>query len=1034
MRIVAIRGRDLASLKGDFAVELDQPPLSNLGLFAIHGPVGSGKSTLLDAMCLALFGRTPRLSGQGGAPLSRGDDDVDKLRSNDPSTLVRRGAPSAMAEVDFVGVDGRLYRARWEVRRARAVKGKPGRLQAEVHSLVRRPRIGIVEDEERFGDKNTEVRELVADRLGLSFDELCRSVLLAQGGFQSFLAAKPNERAMLLEKVTGTDIYSRLSIAAYDRGRQAQQRHHELVEKRQACGALDDDGRQRLEFDVVNSAGVAVEAEAVARGLEMSRERRAARRDVEKAAAAVDDADVVIARVEGSRARALEVLEHAKAQLAAASPLLQQARHAHQQLAVAARADDEARAAARAATTRWTAATTTAQQARAKLAAATTTLTTTRATKLALEQRVGAVSFAQAVAHALTSLVQATTALSGHAAVVEAAARAVDDAAAVADIADVARVAAIDAVGAALPAGVAVDDVEGYERAVLTALVAADVAAADVVESELRASRMVLDRFRAASLHERARKALKDEEPCPVCGSAEHPWAHKVVDDPVAGLIVAEQDNVLRLEGALRTHRDRASANGGRLSTSSTTPEASLPTMTLSALLATSTTLTAARPLLTTMKRAQLAHADAIAAVDSAVAAHAVQVAHKEAAEHGVEQARATLHTLNVDVGDADSAALKARLTALTGELAALKRAVDDEARAAAAVEVAARAVDDDDAGVVRADGDRAAADAVAVERGQHRRAVDDVASEALRAVHGLPGADDGSDVEVLAKRWHADVVDAEAVLAVQTQQLTAATTTRAGHLALFAERRDRYERLGGNDNASDVGDDVLDARTRQARADASAARDAASMARATLAHDDQQRHKATALDEAIAVHDVESRVWIDLADLIGAADGAKFRQFAQGLTLDALVGHANEHLTTLAPRYRLRRTGSTQQKHDLDLVVVDTEAGDDVRSTATLSGGESFLVSLALALGLSSLSANEGARGRVESLFIDEGFSALDQETLDVALAAFDALRQTGRQIGVISHVPLLVERLGAQVRIIPMGGGASRVEVHAG
>ena len=198
--------------------------------------------------------------------------------------------------------------------------------------------------------------------------------------------------------------------------------------------------------------------------------------------------------------------------------------------------------------------------------------------------------------------------------------------------------------------------------------------------------------------------------------------------------------------------------------------------------------------------------------------------------------------------------------------------------------------------------------------------------------------------------------------------------------------------------------------------------------------HDDLQRQRAVDIDTAIAAHDVDNRVWIELAELIGAADGARFRQFAQGLTLDALIAHANEHLATLAPRYRLRRTGSTQQKHDLDLVVVDTEAGDDIRSTATLSGGESFLVSLALALGLSSLSANEGARGRVESLFIDEGFSALDQETLDVALAAFDALRQTGRQIGVISHVPLLVERLGAQVRVIPIGGGASRVEVHAG
>jgi exonuclease SbcC len=225
----------------------------------------------------------------------------------------------------------------------------------------------------------------------------------------------------------------------------------------------------------------------------------------------------------------------------------------------------------------------------------------------------------------------------------------------------------------------------------------------------------------------------------------------------------------------------------------------------------------------------------------------------------------------------------------------------------------------------------------------------------------------------------------------------------------------------------------TLPARIEAARAEAARARDAAATARARLALDEATRAERTRLAAEVERARAEGEVWRSLSSLIGSADGSRFRQFAQGLTLDALVAHANEHLQVLAPRYRLRRTKSEQQKHDLDLVVIDTEGGGDVRSTQTLSGGESFLVSLALALGLSSLSANEGARGRVESLFIDEGFSALDQETLDVALSAFDALRQTGRQIGVISHVPLLVERLGAQVRVVPIGGGASRVEIHA-
>ena len=134
-----------------------------------------------------------------------------------------------------------------------------------------------------------------------------------------------------------------------------------------------------------------------------------------------------------------------------------------------------------------------------------------------------------------------------------------------------------------------------------------------------------------------------------------------------------------------------------------------------------------------------------------------------------------------------------------------------------------------------------------------------------------------------------------------------------------------------------------------------------------------------------------------------------------------------------LAPRYRLERVPTENEKRprfDLELVVIDRESGDEPRGTASLSGGETFLVSLALALGLSSLSSS---RTPVESLFIDEGFSSLDAETLEAAIAALEALRATGRQIGVISHVPALVERIGAQVQVVPLGGGRSRVDVRA-
>ena len=140
------------------------------------------------------------------------------------------------------------------------------------------------------------------------------------------------------------------------------------------------------------------------------------------------------------------------------------------------------------------------------------------------------------------------------------------------------------------------------------------------------------------------------------------------------------------------------------------------------------------------------------------------------------------------------------------------------------------------------------------------------------------------------------------------------------------------------------------------------------------------------------------------------------------------LLGYANAHLKQLARRYRLERV-NYQGMPSLALMVRDQDMGGEVRSVNSLSGGESFLVSLALALGLASLSSN---RVRVESLFIDEGFGSLDSETLGVAMDALDALQSMGRKVGVISHVHEMTERIATKVMVRPAGGGSSAVVVE--
>src|SRR5690606_8582730 len=148
-----------------------------------------------------------------------------------------------------------------------------------------------------------------------------------------------------------------------------------------------------------------------------------------------------------------------------------------------------------------------------------------------------------------------------------------------------------------------------------------------------------------------------------------------------------------------------------------------------------------------------------------------------------------------------------------------------------------------------------------------------------------------------------------------------------------------------------------------------------------------------------------------------------KFRQIAQEYTLDVLLGYANIHLQVLTDRYRIERIPAT-----LGLQVVDQDMGGEVRTVFSLSGGESFLVSLALALGLASLSSN---RMKVESLFIDEGFGSLDADTLNIAMDALERLYNQGRKVGVISHVQEMTERIPVQIKVQKRQSGKSKLAI---
>ncbi len=238
MKILAIRGKNLASLAGEFEVDFRHEPLFNAGLFAISGPTGSGKSTLLDALCLALYGGTPRLAHVTGEKIP--DVHADQVTPSDPRNLLRRGCGDGFAEVDFVGIDGVAYRARWAVRRARG--RSDGKLQP-VDTLLTR----IADLQPVGGTKISEVQPAIARLVGLSFAQFTRAVLLAQNDFAAFLKADDNARAELLQTLTGSERFERLSIRVFERHSQEKLALDTLNRQLADAPPLQDDARAELE-------------------------------------------------------------------------------------------------------------------------------------------------------------------------------------------------------------------------------------------------------------------------------------------------------------------------------------------------------------------------------------------------------------------------------------------------------------------------------------------------------------------------------------------------------------------------------------------------------------------------------------------------------------------------------------------------------------------------------------------------------------------------------------------------------------------
>ena len=986
MKILAIRGRNLASLEGDFEIDFTVEPLLSAGIFAISGPTGAGKSTLLDTMCLALFARTPRTDQAKENNVKLQDVSNEQLSQSDPRFLLRRGTSSGFAEVDFMALNGHRYRTRWSVARARDKEN--GRLQ--------NPRLALynLDKEEEEQGTRSDLQARIIDLIGLTFEQFTRSVLLAQNDFSTFLKAEQGEKASLLEKLTGTELYSAISRQIFERNARAKEAFDLIQTRIQGIELLTDeeenDLRTRLagtekELQRVEKAKAEQQAlqEAV-RSIEQQITIR--QRQQKEAADKLVHATELLTVARHEYEKGVEEQQQSEARFKSIQQEILQARKLDIQLDAAIRDLSHSEQQLKNVTLRK-------GEAEKKYQAA------------VLRRRQGAEEIArltawrerykkkERIAEQLSALLLHLDAASATRSGMEAAVRSIETlrqemAALNKQLSDLQQTSANKQQ--------ALKRAEADYRNLEEELKAVDAPALDKQIEKLRQEREQLlieqARLEASGNIKDLRGRLQDGQPCPVCGSTHHPFANQVPVAPVSALTLQLQDlsNKKETYVAHTRHLTRLQQQLLQLHKELADSEAACKEMAGKQQLAAS----------------RQEREEAIVKEQSTLLTQSLSAADllfgnsewQKAWLQNPETFRKTLtdfarqwheNTEKLHQLERQESAQKAECESLASFLPSLEKQAEESGQLH--------------------EKNRAAFSSLQAERKKllNGRSADSVEQEYIRRMEELK--------ERLKK-----------LSATQTEQSGIADQTRgiADQIAkdLTEASADLLRRKAALDKwTADYLDssggeplEVILSRYTQEKTELAF----------RLRTQTENKAKVSGLQEELNVRRTESERWAKLNELAGSADGAKFRRIAQGYTLDILLNYANVQLRELTRRYRLERVPET-----LALQVIDRDMCDEVRTVHSLSGGESFLVSLALALGLSSLSSN---RMRVESLFIDEGFGSLDAETLRVAMDALESLRTQGRKIGVISHVQEMTERIPVRVRVSRVGNGKSVVRIE--
>ena len=945
------------------------------------------------------------------------------IAQNDSRSILRRGTAEGYSEVDFVALTGEVFRSRWTVRRSRGkVDGSLQKVEMTLTNLTSRV--------EQQGTK-TELLSHISKLIGLSFEQFNRSVLLAQGDFATFLKARQTDKAEILEKLTGTEIYSRISASIYERTKRAEGEYKLLQERIKGIELLTEEQLQQLsaekeELQVRLSVSKKKEETLSGKLKWLEEEGRLNTGCIQ----AEETLSVVRKEIEAARPRYELLFRIEQAQ--DIRDVYMEQRNARQQTTAGRSRLNEIQVAIQknaalqtSATAQWEAAQKAQTEFKAYLLQQEPQLDKARALDVQLaENRKQLVESRKEVALAL----QAKDNLH------QSICRTEKEISLLAEKQNILQTwfERYTAYSQLIPA---------------VELITSLLSNLEIAKTQTLSNQQLLEKVRNANeMEEQRLKSVQQEaerlnrllpaevlllraqleegKPCPVCGSLHHP--------------MREQINVQSLqEEELNRAKEQVAKEMEQLKNTLNARQLEMARLS------------------TLIENYTVQSEDILKKVETCVS---IIPTWKDLLEQGTLKRYVQQFGRQWNTRLQEQTEIKEALTSKSAQRDSLK---NEEANAIRLYEEKKQKEEKQQTELEERTCLRASllngelTEKVVANNVKRQKELEQQQEKAMNLHHSLTVQAESYKGQIaqlekelvrliavlqqdelkinewltLQKETYAELEqllskDKNWILA-EKQALNALKEKETVFQAVLSERRQKKE----EHQQAPLKPDITESRESLAETltACTAAKEAETgrlaQIEVTIQNHIKGKERIAGIKKELEEKTSIYENWAKLNELFGSQTGTKFKEIAQGYTLDVLLLYANRHLQDLAPRYELQRIPDT-----LALQIVDLDMMGEVRSVHSLSGGESFLVSLALALGLSSLSSN---RMNVESLFIDEGFGSLDMDTLRIAMDALERLQMQGRKIGVISHVAEMTERIPAQVQVVKTGSGRSKVQV---